>query len=204
MTTFLLIRHGETEAIGKLLTGRQPGWRLNQRGRQQAANLAENLANVPLAAIYTSPLERAVETAEIFARPHGLTPEPAEGLIDIDLGGWDGMTFANLEACPGWKSFNSFRSVARPPGGELAIESQSRIVREVERLGTLHHGKTVALVSHGDPLRLLIAWALGIATDLLLRFDIGTGSVSILQSGEREPRVRCINCSPAAALELSL
>lgn len=124
-----------------------------------------------------------------------MAAEVVEDLIDIDLGEWDGMNFTDLQGDPIWQAYNNVRGSVRPPGGELAIESQARILAQVERLGARHSGETVALVGHGDPLRLLIAWSLGIATDLLPRFDIGTGSLSVLETGDRGPRLGCINCS---------
>src|SRR5690242_2083357 len=149
MTTFLLIRHGATDAIGKSLMGWMPGWHLNATGKQQAAKLAETLGRLPLRAIYTSPLERAMETAQAVARKHGLEPQPVEDLGEVRLGEWEGLSMAELQSREGWREFNQFRSGLRPPGGELMIETQTRVVRRLECLRKQHDGEMVALVSHG-------------------------------------------------------
>ena len=86
MTTFLLIRHGETDAVGKSIMGWRPGWHLNANGRRQVERLAEKLARVPIRAIYTSPLERAVETAAAVAKPHGIAPRLHPDLGEFHAG----------------------------------------------------------------------------------------------------------------------
>src|SRR5688572_29144837 len=97
MTTFLLVRHGDTGAIGKYLTGWTPGWRLNDQGKQQVRLLAQKLSDFPIKAVYTSPLERAVETAEALAVPHGLAARIRDRLGEFRLGDWEGKSFEELE-----------------------------------------------------------------------------------------------------------
>lgn len=193
MTTLLLIRHGDTDAVGKLLAGWMPSWHLNARGREQAENLAVRLARLPLAAVFTSPLERAIETAEPIARRHGLEPRRVEEIGEVRVGEWEGKTFAELQEDAHWAAYNSRRTSVRPPGGELMIEVQTRMVRQAECLAVQYPNQTVAMVSHGDPLRLLVAYFLGIPLDLMTRFEIGTASLSILQLAEWGSRVLCIN-----------
>jgi probable phosphoglycerate mutase len=143
--------------------------------------------------LYASPQERAIETAEFIGGPHGLAPVIADGLSEWNFGEWEGKTFAELKGNPLWNRFNTVRSATRPPGGEIAAEVQSRIFQEAERLAARHRGEVIALVSHGDPLRLLIAAFLGIAIDLMHRFEIETGSLSIVQLEEWGPRVLSVN-----------
>jgi len=178
MTTLLLVRHAITDAVGRILAGRTPGCHLDVRGRDQARKLARSLANTQLAAVYTSPLERAIETAAEIARFHKLTPCVAAGLNEIDFGAWEGYSFEELDKDSGWRSFNSSKSAFRPPGGESMMEAQVRIVDYVKYLLHTHRGETVVLVSHCDPLRLLIAHWLGIPIDLLTHFEISPASVS--------------------------
>jgi broad specificity phosphatase PhoE len=144
-------------------------------------------------AIYTSPLERAVETAEILGEPRGLSPVIRDDLGELRFGEWEGRTFEELSQDPRWTTFNAMRSLVRAPGGELMLEAQTRMVREVESLRDRHQNETVALVSHLDPLRSLIAHCLGVSLDLLLRFEMDPGSVSILRYFGDQPRVLCIN-----------
>jgi probable phosphoglycerate mutase len=92
-----------------------------------------------------------------------------------------------------WTSFNTTRSLVRAPGGELMIEVQTRMVREVESIRERHPNEIVAIVSHLDPLRALLAHCLGISLDFLLRFEINPGSVSILRYFDDQPRILCMN-----------
>jgi broad specificity phosphatase PhoE len=200
MTTLLLMRHGETDAAGQSLMGRRTGWRLNAMGIRQAQFLAGVTSKLPLKALYASPQERAIETAEFIGRPHGLAPVIADGLSEWDFGEWEGKTFAELKENPLWNRFNTVRSVTRPPGGEIAAEVQSRIFQETGRLAACHPGQTVGLVSHGDPLRLLIAAFLGIAIDLMHRFEIATGSLNVVQFDEWGPRVVSLNRTAELAI----
>src|SRR5262249_46036793 len=122
MTTFLLIRHGDTDAVGKVLAGWSPGWHLNHHGQCQGKRLSERLKTMRIGAVYTSPLERAVETAEPIARLHRLDVQKAEELGEMRIGEWEGLPFAELDAREDWRAFNTFRTGVRPPGGELMIE----------------------------------------------------------------------------------
>jgi len=195
MTTFLLIRHAETDAVGKIIAGSASGWHLNARGRQQADRLALRLASIPIQAIYTSPLERAIETAGPVARNQGVEPRTIDDLGEIRLGAWEGMAIAELDRREDWRRFNTFRGGVRAPGGELMLETQVRMVGQLERLHALHSNGAVAVVSHGDPLRAAIACFLGIPLDLLLRFEIAPASVSVLHFDDWGARVMCLNAT---------
>jgi probable phosphoglycerate mutase len=193
MTKFLLIRHGETDAVGKVLTGWSPGWRLNQAGRRQVRRLTARLSGLPLRAVYTSPLERAIETAAPIAADHGLTARIAEDLGDICTGDWEGRRFEDLETMEAWREYNARRSCNRPPGGELISEVQDRMVRRLGLLRESHPGEWVAVISHGDPLRSVVCHCLGISLDLVTNFDISPASVSILEAASWGQRLVCLN-----------
>jgi broad specificity phosphatase PhoE len=193
MTTFLLIRHGETDAVGREIMGWRPGWRLNANGREQANRLANRLARRRLEAIYTSPLERAVETAAILAAPHGLEPRQNADFAEVRFGQWEGCKVGELERMEEWRRYNQFRSGVRPPGGELLVEVQTRVVRKLESLVPLHAGAEIAVVSHGDALRSALAFYLGIPLDLILRFEISPASLSVLELAEWGARVMSMN-----------
>jgi broad specificity phosphatase PhoE len=193
MTTFLLIRHGETDALGKSMMGWMPGWHLNANGKQQVASLTERLARLPIRAVYTSPLERAIETAEPIARRHGLTHHPMEELGEIRMGEWEGLSMAELQLREDWRKFNTYRSGTRSPGGELIIEVQTRMIRQLQCLEERHSAETVAVVSHADPLRSVVAYYLGIPLDLMLRFEIAPASVTVVEAGDWGPRILCLN-----------
>ena len=143
--------------------------------------------------MYASPLERALETAGPIAQKHGLNVVPVEDLGELRMGQWEGSSLAELDGRDDWKRFNTYRSGVRCPGGELMIETQVRMIRQMECLGKRHPGDMVALVSHGDPLRALVAHCLGSPLDLMLRFEISPASVSVVEAGEWGPRVMCLN-----------
>jgi probable phosphoglycerate mutase len=112
---------------------------------------------------------------------------------ELDVGEWQGKTFEELAVSPEWKAYNALRSAVRPPGGEWMIDCQARMVKEAERLVRRHPEGTVAVVSHADPIRGLLAYYLGIPMDLMLRFELGTASVSAVQMSDGGPRVLCLN-----------
>lgn len=193
MTTFLLIRHGMTDAVGRFITGRRPGVRLNEQGGRQVEKLADVLSDARIAAVYSSPLERALETAQPIARTQGLETQVRDGLLEVDFGAWEGCSFEELSRLPGWKAFNSFRSQVRPPGGEHMLDVQRRMVGEMEDLLRRHPGESIALISHGDVIRAAIAHYLGVPLDLFLRLEISPASVSAIQLGETHARVPVVN-----------
>lgn len=198
MTTFLLIRHGETDAIGREIMGWRPGWHLNANGCEQAKRLAERLARRPIQAIYTSPLERAVETAAILAAPHGLEPEREPDFGEVRFGQWEGTKIAELERMEDFRRYNQFRAGVRPPGGELLVEVQTRVARRLEALAPAYRDGTVAIVSHGDALRSTLALYLGISLNMITHFEISPASLSVLQLAEWGARVLCMNVTEPA------
>ena len=120
MPVLLLIRHGENDysRTGKL-AGRLPGVNLNDRGRKQAEELGKAFANIPLAAIYSSPLERAMQTAEPIAKARGLTIIPTPGLLEAHVGEWQGKSIRKLALTKYWKIVQTAPSRAGHPGGEM-------------------------------------------------------------------------------------
>jgi probable phosphoglycerate mutase len=122
-----------------------------------------------------------------------ISPVIRKDLGEVRFGEWEGKSFEELSNDPGWRSFNVTRSLVRAPGGELMIEVQTRMVREVERIRERHQNETVAVISHLDPLRAILAHCLGISLDGLLRFELNPGSVSILRYFGDQPRILCIN-----------
>jgi probable phosphoglycerate mutase len=196
MTRFLLIRHAAIDGLGSRIAGREPGRMLNAEGRAQALSLAEALARRAVDALYSSPQPRAVETAEAIGRGLGLAAPIAAELDEVDFGNWTGKSYAELDLVPLWRSFNDLHSSTRIPGGELLIEVQARAVALLGELQQRHPGQTVALVSHGDVIRVALAHQLGIAIDFIMRFDIAPASISALELHERGPRVLCVNHNP--------
>jgi probable phosphoglycerate mutase len=179
MTTFLLVRHGNSTA-GESIPGRLNGVHLSDSGREQVELLAERLASMNCDAIVASPLERTRETAEKIAERMAKTVKYSDALLEIDFGEWVGMRFDELEGTPAWHLWHAFRSGTRIPGGEIIGEVQARMVSQVEQLYKEHPDGTVIVVSHGDPIRSLIAYYIGLPLDQMLRIRIDTASVSTL------------------------
>ncbi|RDC64816.1 histidine phosphatase family protein [Adhaeribacter pallidiroseus] len=193
MINLLLIRHALTDSVGKRLSGRLPGVPLNATGRQQAQELALRLTHVPLAAIYSSPLERAVETAEPVAQSHQLETLISEDFLEINFGDWTNASFEELQTNPTFKNFNTFRSNTRIPGGEMMLEAQTRVITGIEKLYQKHHQQTIAIVSHSDLIKAALAYYAGIHLDLFQRVEISPASVSVVQIFPETAKILVIN-----------
>jgi probable phosphomutase (TIGR03848 family) len=204
VTTFLLIRHALCDAVGRSIAGRQPGIHLNQAGKRQADELAVRLRTTRLAAVYSSPLERALETASPLSSSQKLEVHTAPGFNEVDFGDWTGKTLEELDQLPDWRQFNSFRSGTRIPGGENMADVLARVLQEIDRLCEKHPSPTgpVAIVSHGDVLRVLLAHALGTSLDLMQRLELSPASISILQVEQYGPRVLLLNRTEGWPAEL--
>jgi broad specificity phosphatase PhoE len=184
--------------VDQVLCGRMAGVQLGDEGRQQARRLARRLAPVGLAAVHTSPLERAQESAAIIAAAAGRDPVIDEALIEIDFGAWTGRRFDALRDDPEWRHWNAERGTARPPGGEPMAEVQARVMRWAEAAAERYPDAAIAAVSHGDVIKALVAGVLGLPLDHYARFEIGPASLTtiILWPG-RGARLLRMNEAPA-------
>lgn len=182
-TRLLLVRHAVTAQTGPLLSGRTPGVDLSERGREQAAALGARLAALPVAAVYSSPMERTVQTAEAVAAHHGLEVRVDEGLIEADYGDWTGAALADLARSELWSAVQRTPSRVRFPGGEPLTAMQSRVVGALDVLVASHPGQTVVAVSHADPLKAAIAHYTGLHLDMFQRLVLSPASVSVLDVG---------------------
>jgi probable phosphoglycerate mutase len=194
MTTFLLIRHGNNDMIDRrVLIGRSPGISLNTDGRRQAGALAGHLAALPIQAVYSSPMERTRETAAPLAERLGRPVRILEEINEVDYGEWTGFDIDSLSDDPRWKTYRTFRSGSRIPGGEMLVQVQQRMIAALEALCQRHARDMVALFSHGDPIRAALAHFLGIPLDLSKRLRIGTASVSVVDYSPKGSAVLCVN-----------
>jgi len=199
MTIVLLIRHGENDYVKKgRLACLLPGVHLNEAGRAQAQALADQLKDAPIKAIYSSPLERAVETAKPLAEVLGLEVIVRPGLMETNCGEWQGKTVKSLSRLKSWKILQTNPSLFRFPGGESFQEIQFRFVQEIQSLRAGHEEKDVfACVAHADPIKLALAYYLGLPLDNFQRFIIAPASVSALLLGENGSRLLTMNYHPA-------
>jgi probable phosphoglycerate mutase len=178
-TLVLLVRHAVTPTTGKVLPGRARGLHLSEEGRRQAEAAARRLGALPrIAAVYSSPLERARETAAAIARARGLAVRIERGLLECDFGAWTGMSLRRLARRHEWRIVQRHPSGFRFPGGESFVEMQSRITETIRRIVDRHPGRAVVAVSHADPIKVLLAHVLGTPLDLFQRLVIAPASVS--------------------------
>jgi probable phosphomutase (TIGR03848 family) len=203
MTTVLLVRHGQTPSTGKILPGRAKGLHLADAGREQAERAATRIAELPhVDAVYTSPMERARETAAPIAAATGVRAKVDRGLDECDFGEWTGASLRRLMRKKEWATVQRSPSSFRFPGGESFTEMQHRIVTTLERLRDAHPGGTIVCVSHADPIKAALAHALGSHLDQFQRIVVGTCSISAVAWSPFGPVVLAVNSTGRSLAEL--
>jgi len=194
VTVFYFVRHGVTSHTGHKLTGWMDGVHLTDDGRSQAEAAAEKLAAVKFNAIYTSPIDRCFETAQIVASRHPkLSLQKNEAIGEVRYGKWTGRSLKSLGQTKLWTTVQHWPSAMRFPDGETLREVQMRSVDEVERLKALHPKSKVCCVSHADVIKLVFAHYLGVHLDLYQRIVIGPASISVVGLGATGPAVLALN-----------
>lgn len=193
MPVLYVVRHAACESVGRGLAADRPDPGLDGRGVDQARALASGLSSITFDAVYSSPRKRARQTATSLAKPRGLEVRSADGLREVGFGQWAGRSFAELAEQPAWSRWNSFRSFERPPGGESMAEVQARAVGEVERIAGEWPDGTLAVVSHADVIKVVLAYFLGMPIDFHGRLEILPASVSVLQLGPWGAKVHRLN-----------
>ncbi|MGH9127963.1 MAG: MSMEG_4193 family putative phosphomutase [Acidimicrobiales bacterium] len=205
-TLVLLVRHGKTPTTGKVLPGRAPGLHLADAGRAQAEAVASRIAGLydtrskhRVQAIYASPLERASETAEPIGAQLGLPVSVETGLLECDFGEWTGAELKALSKLAEWKTVQRWPSGWRFPGGESFSEMQARMTGCLATLCARHPGGTLVAVSHADPIKAAVAYALGSHLDLFQRIVVSPCSVSAVAYGDTGPTVLAVNATASLA-----
>lgn len=193
MSTLFLIRHALTAVTGTRLYGRTPGIPLDDRGREQAERLVDRFAGIRLSAVCSSPLERCVQTVEPLARRRGLPVSIRERLIEMDAGSWTDRSLAQLRRTRRWRHVQESPSRFAFPGGEGFAEAQARALIEVQAIAARHPRGRVAVATHGDIVRMLIAHFSGAHLDLFQRTMAEPASVSVVQLGNGSPRILLVN-----------
>lgn len=195
MTKILLIRHATNDWVK---TGKLAGWtpevHLSEHGKAQAAALGERLASAKIHALYSSPLERTMETAQAIAHYHPkLTIQPLEGVGEVRYGAWEGAELKKLRGRKLWRYVQQVPSRVRFPDGETMRGTQIRAVDAIEEVCAKHPGQTVVVVSHSDVIKMIVAYYLGVHLDLFQRISISPASMSIISTGAGMPFIECIN-----------
>ncbi|MYE26531.1 MAG: MSMEG_4193 family putative phosphomutase, partial [Chloroflexi bacterium] len=195
MTTILLIRHAVNDYVktGKL-AGRLAGVHLNDEGVAQAEALGRRLADAPLKCIYSSPMERTMETAAAIAKHHPqLTLRAREEITEVDYGDWQDKAIGELQRRKMWGVVQEYPSRAVFPNGETMRAVQTRIVNAIEALARRHPEQMIALVFHADLIKMALAHYLGMHLDVFQRIVISPASISTLHLGHSRPFIVGVN-----------
>jgi probable phosphomutase (TIGR03848 family) len=197
VTTVILLRHGRTTAnAGGVLAGWTPGVELDESGAIQAKAAGERLAQVPLAAVVSSPLERCRQTADAVAAGRDLDVQVDDRLGEARYGDWTGHTIKELSKDPLWKVVQQHPSAAVFPGpdGEGLAQTQARAVAAVRGWNaTLGPDAVWLACSHGDVIKAILADALGLHLDQFQRIVVDPASISVVTYTETRPFVVRVN-----------
>lgn len=197
MIRILLIRHGHTELLGKVLYGRMAGVELSEKGREEAGRLALGLqARYQIDEIVSSPMDRAKETAEAIADVYGHSIIFDEDFQELNFGQWTGRAFSDLATEELWRVYNRVRSLTCTPGGELMIQVQARAWSALQRCIERQKNRpnaSIAVITHGDVVRALLMLFLGMPLDHIHRLEIATASVSEVILADPFPQVITVN-----------
>lgn len=198
MTALYLVRHGLTSHTGHRLSGWTPDVHLTDDGRAGVEALAQWLRDVPFKAVYSSPIDRTLETAKIVAAPHGLGVRTRRGIGEVEYGKWTNRPLRSLMRTKLWGTVQRWPSAARFPDGETLREVQARAVSEIEKLAEEHPKDPICCVSHGDVIKLIAAHYLGVHIDLFQRIVVAPASVSVIALARESPHVLALNQLPVA------
>ena len=194
-TRLLVIRHGQSLWNQAGIIQGQQDIALSDLGRRQAAAIGARLAAAPIAAVYASPLCRAVQTAAAIAEPHGLTLHTDADLAEIHHGQWEGMTEADVAQSYGelLELWLTRPAQVQMPEGEHYADVRARGLRAIERIVAAHPGQMVAVVTHDVIVRVAIAHALALPDDHVTRFAVNNAALNVIDFGPGAPTVICIN-----------
>lgn len=206
MATTILLRHGQsTGNADGILAGWTPGIALTERGREDARALGAHLADVPLAAVVSSPIQRCLDTAAALVDGRAIEVEVDDDVGECHYGAWTGRRLADLTADPLWRVVQDHPSRARfPDSSEYAAESLAemadRVVRAVRRHDArveAEHGPDAvwAVISHGDPIKAVVADAAGTHLDHFQRIHTGPASVTVVRYSAARPLLLASNAS---------
>lgn len=198
-TTVYLVRHATHERVDRVLCGRSANVSLSPSGHAQAAALGAWFAGREIAAVLSSPLTRARETAEPIAKASGCSVTLCEDLTEIEFGAWTGRSFAELAEDRDWQTWNAHRAAGCPPGGEPMRSAQERAVRAIDRCRDAYLGARVVAVGHCDVLKAILCVWLGLSLDRYHAFDIAPASVSALALWPGGGKVLFLNDMQAAS-----
>ncbi len=201
MPTVLLLRHGRSTAnAAGILAGRADGVDLDERGRDQAAEVGRRLDGVTVARVVCSPIARCRQTAEATLAAAGVDCDIVtdDRLSECDYGDWTGRSLAELANEGTWRTVQDSPSAVTFPGGETMLRMRDRVVEAVRdhdaQVRQSHGDHAVLLVvSHGDPIKAVLSDALGQSFDLFQRIMVDPASVSVVHYSLERPFVCAVN-----------
>ncbi|MDP6964800.1 MAG: histidine phosphatase family protein [Acidimicrobiales bacterium] len=199
-TLIIFVRHGKTPTTGTKLPGRAPNLHLSDEGKSQAEMIAKEIEKssssflgTKVSAVYASPMERTQETAKPIAKSLNLRVRTLQGLNECDFGDWTGRRLRDLSKLKSWSTIQKQPSNFRFPNGESFTEMQNRMIKTVDKILTRHPGETVVCVSHADPIKSILASAVGTPLDLFQRILVGPCSASVVLYTKERPLVLTLN-----------
>lgn len=195
MTRVVLIRHGQTEWNREERFRGRADLDLTPLGVQQAEAMAQRLKSWDIAAIYSSPLLRAMRTAQPLGTALGLQVQTLEGLIDIDYGEWQGLSLAEAEARDEvmYRQWLEHPELVHFPGGESLEQVQARAAAAVQEMAASHPDQTVTLVSHKVVCKVLVCHALGLDNSHFWRVDQDLCAINVFELTDGQMRASLIN-----------
>ena len=199
-TLIIFVRHGRTPTTGTKLPGRAPNLHLSDEGKSQAEMIAKEIEKssssflgAKVSAVYASPMERTQETAKPIAKTLNLRVRTLQGLNECDFGDWTGRRLRDLSKLKSWSTIQKQPSSFRFPNGESFTEMQNRMLKTVGMILERHPEETVVCVSHADPIKAILASAVGTPLDLFQRILVGPCSASVVLYTKERPLVLTLN-----------
>jgi broad specificity phosphatase PhoE len=195
LTRFVLVRHGQTEWNRVERFRGRADLALDDTGMRQAEAAAKRLSRWQIAALYSSPLRRALMTAQILASQLRLAVQPLEGLIDIDFGHWQGLSAQEAAAQDSdlYKKWLQHPHEVRFPHGESLQDVQHRITAAIESLVQNHSEQTVALVAHNVVCRVLLCVVLGLDNSHFWQLGQDVGAINVFELSDDKPVLSLLN-----------
>jgi broad specificity phosphatase PhoE len=196
MLRLILVRHGETERNSKArLQGGKSDIPLNEKGRRQAYCLGSALQGENLKAIYSSPLKRALDTAQAISAHHHLKVQTDHTLVEIDMGLIDGLDLSEVKESQKdfWKRWCQEDYSVALPGGESLLQVQQRAWGAVQGIISRHQEGSVAVVSHSISLQIIITAILGAPLYSFTRFHLGVASITIFHIDDGKTSLVMLN-----------
>jgi broad specificity phosphatase PhoE len=180
LNMLVLVRHTKTDAMAVRLCGRKAGIALSAEGKARAAKLAQHLSSFNVDSIFSSSLQRALQTADVIAETTSRPVRIDARLDEIDFGEWTGRTFSELAEDQRFWDWNRSRAEARAPGGESMREVQERVAGFLQEVTRVERKGTLVAVSHGDVIKSAVCHVLGLSLNHYDRFEIDPGSFTTL------------------------